>query len=65
MLPIIGVDIGQKRDPTAICVAEMESRQGSRRPEWHYLVRHLDVRDRMREFYFAIDSGDNLVIESR
>ncbi len=40
-ISIMGVDIGQKRDPTAICVAQLESRQGSRMPEWHYLVRYL------------------------
>lgn len=34
----LGVDIGQQREPTAICVAEAESREGTT----HFLVRHLD-----------------------
>jgi hypothetical protein len=38
----IGVDIGQKRDPTAICVVECEGRLVNGRKETHYLVRHLD-----------------------
>ncbi len=41
-ISVMGVDIGQKRDPTAICVAQMESRQGPHKQEWHYLVRHLE-----------------------
>ena len=40
-IPLIGVDLGQQRDPTAICVAEMESREDPR-PQWHYLIRHLE-----------------------
>ena len=35
---LIGVDIGQKRDPTALAVAEAEQRE----EEWHFLVRHLE-----------------------
>ncbi len=35
---LIGVDIGQKRDPTALAVAEAEERE----EEWHFLVRHLE-----------------------
>jgi hypothetical protein len=41
----MGVDIGQKRDPTAIAVAEIEYRESDlpgRRKESHYLVRHLE-----------------------
>ncbi|HSL82164.1 MAG TPA: hypothetical protein VLF66_05275 [Thermoanaerobaculia bacterium] len=38
----IGVDIGQKRDPTAVCVAEAELRQVEGRTEIHYLIRHLE-----------------------
>jgi len=37
----IGIDIGQKRDPTAIAVAEMEWRAAAGRTEDHYIVRHL------------------------
>ncbi len=38
----IGIDIGQKRDPSAVCVAELEPRAVGRRVETHYLVRHLE-----------------------
>jgi hypothetical protein len=39
----IGVDLGQKRDPTAIAVIEPERREVYRnRREIHYLVRHLE-----------------------
>jgi hypothetical protein len=39
----IGVDIGQKRDPTAIAVAEIDRRRKSpARTEDHYLIRHLE-----------------------
>lgn len=44
-LTTIGVDIGQKRDPTAIAVAEIEYRDSplpGRKRESHYLVRHLE-----------------------
>ncbi len=37
----IGVDIGQKRDPTAICVAEKETRTEDGRHRIHFLVRFL------------------------
>lgn len=46
-LPVIGVDIGQRRDPTAIAVAEVELRPVANREkrlkseEAHYLVRFL------------------------
>jgi len=39
---VIGVDVGQKRDPTAICVAESEERPGSHRSEVHFPVRFLE-----------------------
>ncbi len=39
---LIGVDIGQKRDPTAICVAVTERRKVAGRTEVHFLVRHLE-----------------------
>ncbi len=39
---VIGVDIGQKRDPTAICVMESEERlEENDREVWHYLARFL------------------------
>lgn len=43
MRTTIGVDIGQKRDPTAIAVAEIDRRPISPdRTDAHYRVRHLD-----------------------
>jgi hypothetical protein len=38
----IGIDIGQKHDPTAIAVVEIEVRQGTGRAEDYHLVRHLE-----------------------
>jgi hypothetical protein len=38
----IGVDIGQRHDPTAICVAEADFRKVEVRIEAHYIVRHLE-----------------------
>lgn len=38
METVIGVDVGQKRDPTAMCVAEVDRRDDA----IHFLVRHLD-----------------------
>jgi len=37
----IGVDIGQRRDPTAVCVAELNRRTIDGRHETHFVVRHL------------------------
>jgi len=39
---VVGVDIGQKHDPTAIAVVEHEWRQNEGREEDHWLVRHLE-----------------------
>lgn len=39
---VIGLDIGQKRDPTAVCVAEIHERRNEERSEWHFQVRHLE-----------------------
>lgn len=39
---VVGVDIGQKRDPTAIAVAEIDRRKDERnRQETHFVVRYL------------------------
>lgn len=38
----IGVDIGQKRDPTALCTATSETRLDDGRKTTHFLVRHLE-----------------------
>jgi hypothetical protein len=37
----IGVEIGQKRDPTAVCVAEVDRRDGASGTETHFIVRYL------------------------
>jgi hypothetical protein len=42
MKVIMGVDIGQKRDPTALCVAEVDRRTEGDRTETHFNVRHLE-----------------------
>jgi len=42
MCVVIGVEIGQKKDPTAICVAEFEDRQVGSRSEVHFPVRYLE-----------------------
>ncbi len=42
MTVLIGVDIGQKRDPTALCVAHDEPRLVDGRTERHFLVRYLN-----------------------
>jgi len=40
---LVGVDIGQKRDPTAICVVELDERRDERnRVVNHFVVRHLE-----------------------
>jgi hypothetical protein len=39
---VVGVDIGQKHDPTAIAVVEHEWRTRDGREEDHWLVRHLE-----------------------
>ena len=41
MTVTIGVDIGQKRDPTAIAVAETSKRVVDGRQEVHFLIRYL------------------------
>lgn len=39
----IGLDIGQKRDPTAVCVVEAHGRRaGEEHQEVHFVVRHLE-----------------------
>lgn len=39
---MVGVDIGQKHDPTAIAVTELSWRLGAARLEDHWIVRHLE-----------------------
>jgi len=38
----VGVDIGQKHDPTAVAVVELEYRDHNSRRDDHWLVRHLE-----------------------
>jgi hypothetical protein len=38
----IGVDIGQRTEPSAVCVAASEDREGPHGTEDHYIVRHLE-----------------------
>jgi hypothetical protein len=61
---IVGVDIGQKVDPTAIAVAEQQWRVHQGQPDDHYVVRHLerlplntaypDVAQRVREVVLGV-----------
>ncbi|MDA8021195.1 MAG: hypothetical protein MPN21_27475 [Thermoanaerobaculia bacterium] len=39
---LMGLDVGQKRSPTALCVAQSDDRGGQRRTVYHYSVRHLE-----------------------
>lgn len=39
---MIGLNIGQKRDPTAVCVAEIHERRNGERSESHFYVRLLE-----------------------
>lgn len=38
----IGVDVGQKHDPTTICVVEPQDRTVDGEEEQHFLIRHLE-----------------------
>jgi hypothetical protein len=42
MATLIGLNLGQQRDPTAICIAETERRPPGRSSRCHFLVRHLE-----------------------
>lgn len=42
MEPLIGVDVGKKHDPTALCVVEPRLRSQGGRQAWHFLIRHLE-----------------------
>jgi hypothetical protein len=70
----IGIDIGQGREPTALCVAEDETRPGSIQPEVHYLIRYLTrlpvgtpyprIADRLREVTLGVAarSGETPIV---
>ena len=63
---VIGVKFGQKRNPTAICVAEAEDRQEATGTAWHFLARHLErlplqtsfpkVADRVAQVAWGVSS---------
>lgn len=42
MYVTMGIDVGQKRDPTAVCIAQSEWREVDGRMEIHFIVRHLE-----------------------
>ena len=42
LIVTIGVDLGQKRDPTAVAVAETQERTVGGRQDTYHLVRHLE-----------------------
>ena len=58
---VVGVDIGQKRDPTAICVAELDWRG----PELHFIIRFLErlpsgasypeITQRLSNVFFGVE----------
>lgn len=70
----VGVDIGQKRDATAVAVAELEYREREVRREDHWLVRHLErlplgtpypqVADRLSEIVENVRKQENTVYET-
>lgn len=39
---VLGLRVGQKREPSAVCIAQCETRQVEGRDEVHFLVRHLE-----------------------
>jgi hypothetical protein len=39
---VIGIDVGQRRDPTAVCVVQTERRPLGQGTEEHFLVRYLE-----------------------
>ena len=42
MTILIGFDVGQRREPTGLCVVELEERRGGGRAIEHFLVRRLE-----------------------
>ncbi len=42
MAIVMGIKIGQRREPSAICVAETQTRHAGDRSAVHHLVRHLE-----------------------
>jgi hypothetical protein len=39
---VIGLRVGQKPDPSAVCIAQRETRRTDGRDEVHFLIRHLE-----------------------
>ena len=46
VMVVIGIDIGQRTEPSALCVVELQDRPSPHGTETHYLVRHLETLDR-------------------
>lgn len=42
MYVTMGIDVGQKKDPTAVCIAQSAWREVEGRMEIHFIVRHLE-----------------------
>ena len=42
MAVLIGVDVGQRREPSAICAAENPERTANGRRDYHFVVRYLE-----------------------
>ena len=42
MYVTMGIDVGQKRDPTAVCIAQSAWREVEGRMEIHFTIRHLE-----------------------
>ncbi len=67
----IGIEIGQKSKPSALCIAETQTREGTHRTAVHFLIRHLerlpvgtsfpDIANRVAELTQSLDglSGDS------
>ena len=46
VMVVIGIDIGQRTEPSALCVVELQDRPSPHGTETHYFVRHLETLDR-------------------
>jgi hypothetical protein len=73
---MVGIDIGQRVDPTAIAVAELDERRtDAGRLEDHYLIRHLErlplqtpyptVADRLAQIVAGVKANSGRVPEVR
>ena len=62
---VMGVDLGQKQDPSAVCIAETETRPVDGRAESHYLIRHLERLALRTPYPRVVDRIAELVLEVR